>query len=48
MKGFTDSLTNLGIDITDHILVLNILRGWNKTFEHLHTIFMHAMPFPSF
>jgi hypothetical protein len=36
MKGFTDSLSNLGIDVADRVLVLNVLRGLNKNFEHLH------------
>jgi hypothetical protein len=38
MKGFADSLTNLGIDVTDCVLVLNVLRGLNKNFEHLRAI----------
>jgi hypothetical protein len=38
MKGFTDSLADLGIDIIDHVLVLNVLHGLNKNFEHLHAI----------
>jgi hypothetical protein len=28
--------------------MLNVLRGLNKNFEHLHSIFTHVMPFPSF
>jgi hypothetical protein len=48
MKGFTDSLINLGIDILDHVLVLNVLRGLNKAFDHLHAIFTHTTRFPSF
>jgi hypothetical protein len=48
IKGFTDSLSNLGIDITNRILMLNVLRGLNKNFEHLHSIFTHVMPFPPF
>jgi hypothetical protein len=48
MKGFTSSLTDLGVDITDHVLMLNVLHGLNKNFEHLCTIFMHATSFPSF
>jgi hypothetical protein len=48
MKGFTDSLTDLGVDFTDHILVLNILRRLNKNFEYLRAIFTHVTPFPSF
>jgi hypothetical protein len=48
MKGFTDSLIDLGIDIPDHVLVLNVLCGLNKAFDHLHAIFTHTTPFPSF
>jgi hypothetical protein len=48
MKGFTDSLADLGIDVIDHVLVLNVLHGLNKNFEHLHAIFMHVMPFSLF
>jgi hypothetical protein len=48
MKDFTDYLSDLGVDVTDHVLVLNILRGLNKNFEHLRVIFMHATHFPSF
>jgi hypothetical protein len=48
MKGFTDSLADLSVDITNRVLVLNILRRLNKNFKHLHAIFTHAKPFPSF
>jgi hypothetical protein len=48
MKGFIDSLADLVVDVTDPVLVLNVLRGLNKNIEHLHSIFMHMMPFPSF
>jgi hypothetical protein len=48
MKGFTNSLDDLYIDVTNRVVVLNFLRGLNKNFEHLHAIFTHAMPFPSF
>jgi hypothetical protein len=48
MKGFMDSLPDLGIDITDRVPMLNVLRVLNKNFKHLHTIFTHVMPFPSF
>jgi hypothetical protein len=48
MKAFTNSLTDLGVDVTDHVLVLNVLRGLSKNFEHLRAIFTHATPFPSF
>jgi hypothetical protein len=46
MKAFTDSLTDL--DVTDHVLMLNVLRGLSKNFEHLRAIFTHATHFPSF
>jgi hypothetical protein len=48
MKGFIDSLADLGLDITDRVLILNILRRLNKNFEHLRAIFTHVTPFPSF
>jgi hypothetical protein len=48
MKGFADSLVNLSVDITDRVLVLNVLRGLNKNFKHLPAIFMHTTPFLSF
>jgi hypothetical protein len=48
MKGFADSVANLGVDVTNRIFVLNVLRRLNKNFEHLCTIFTHATPFPSF
>jgi hypothetical protein len=44
MKGFTDSLADLSVDITNRVLVLNILRRLNKNFKHLHAIFTHAKP----
>jgi hypothetical protein len=46
LKGFTNSLVNLNVDVTDRILMLNVLHGLNKHFEHLHAIFTHATPFP--
>jgi hypothetical protein len=48
MKDFVDSLIDLGIDVPDCVLILNVLRGLNKNFDHLCTIFTHMMPFPSF
>jgi hypothetical protein len=48
MKGFTDCLTDLDIDVTDRVLLLNVLRGINKNFEHLHAIFTHVIPFMPF
>jgi hypothetical protein len=48
MKGFADSLDDLSVDITDRVLVLNVLRGLNKNFKHLCAIFTHVTPFPLF
>jgi hypothetical protein len=48
MKGLTNSLADLGVDITDRILVRNVLRGLNKNFKHLRATLTHATPFPSF
>jgi hypothetical protein len=48
MKGFANSLTDLNIDVTDRVLMLNVLRRLNKNFKHLRVIFMHVTPFPSF
>jgi hypothetical protein len=48
MKGFADSLNDLGVHVSDHVLVLNILHGLNKQYEHLCAIFTHTMPFMSF
>jgi hypothetical protein len=48
MKGFIDSLTDLGVDVSDRVLMLNVLCRLNKTIEHHRTIFTHTTPFPSF
>jgi hypothetical protein len=48
MKGFTDSLIDLDVDVPDCILVLNVLCGLNNNFDHLRAIFTHMTPFPSF
>jgi hypothetical protein len=48
MKGFTDSLADLSVDVIDRVLVLNVLCRLNKNFEHLRAIFTPTMPFPSF
>jgi hypothetical protein len=38
MKGFADSLADLSLNVIDHILMLNVLRGFYKNFEHFHAI----------
>jgi uncharacterized membrane protein YgcG len=48
MKGFADMLADLDAAVSDHILVLTILRGLNKKFEHLRSIITRTVPFPSF
>jgi hypothetical protein len=48
MKGFVDSLADLDVNVTDCVLVLNVLHRLNKNFEHLYAIFTHATPFPLF
>jgi hypothetical protein len=48
MKGFTDSLTDIRVDVTDCVLMLNVLCRLNKDFDHLCAIFTHTTPFPSF
>jgi hypothetical protein len=48
MKGFVDSLADFDVDITDRVLMLNILHGLNKNFELFHAIFTHAMSSPLF
>jgi hypothetical protein len=48
MKGFADSLAYLSVNATDRVLMLNVLHGLNKNFEHLRVVFTHVTPFPSF
>jgi hypothetical protein len=48
IKGFADSLNDLGSHVSDRVLVLNVLHGLNKQYEHLRAIFTHTTPFPSF
>jgi hypothetical protein len=48
MKGMVDALRGLGKPLPDRTLVLNILRGLNKRYNHLKTFLKLAIPFPSF
>jgi hypothetical protein len=43
-----DSLASLGCTVSDHNLVLNVLWGLNKQYDHLHAIITCGMPFLSF
>jgi hypothetical protein len=44
----TDFLGDLSCVVSDHNLVLNILLGLNKRYDHLQVITMHNTPFPAF
>jgi hypothetical protein len=48
MKAMADSLGDLDCPVSDRNLVLNILRGLNKKYEHLQAIITRSRPFPSF
>jgi hypothetical protein len=41
-------MVDLGCAIFDRNLVLDVLRGLNKQYDHLHAIIMRSTPFPSF
>jgi hypothetical protein len=49
MKGFAESLTDLDVNVTNRVLVLNVLRRLKKkVLDDLLAIFMHVTPFPLF
>jgi hypothetical protein len=48
MKAMADSLRDLGSEVTDRNLVLNVLCGLNKRYEHLRAIITRSRPFPTF
>jgi hypothetical protein len=48
MKGTVDDLHALGETITDHHLILNLLQGLNKRFDHMKIFIKRLQPFPSF
>ena len=43
-----DALHDLGCPVPDRVLVLNVLRGLNSTYDHLRTWITRQRPFPSF
>ena len=47
MKGMADALHDLGCPVLDRVLVLNVLRGLNSTYDHLRTWITRQRPFPS-
>jgi hypothetical protein len=48
MKGMADDLRSLGETVTDHHLVLNLLQGLNKMFDHMKIFIKRSQLFPSF
>jgi hypothetical protein len=48
MKGMADDLRALAETVTDHHLVLNLLQGMNKRFNHMKIFIKQSQPFPSF
>jgi hypothetical protein len=48
MKGMADGLRTLGETVTDCHLVLNLLQGLNKRFDHMKIFIKRSQPFPSF
>jgi hypothetical protein len=48
MKGMADDLRALGETVTDRHLVLNLLQGLNKRFDHMKIFIKRSQPFPSF
>jgi hypothetical protein len=48
MKPMVDDLCNLDEHVEDHTLVLQVLRGLNKKYDHVKTYMKRAQQFPSF
>jgi hypothetical protein len=48
MKGMTDDLRALGETVTDRHLVLKLLQGLNKRFDHMNIFIKRSQSFPSF
>jgi hypothetical protein len=48
MKSMADDLHALGETITDRHLVLNLLQGLNKRFNHMKIFIKRLQSFPSF
>jgi hypothetical protein len=48
MKRMTDNLCNLSEHVEDRTLVLNVLRGLNKKYNHVKTYLKRVRLFPSF
>jgi hypothetical protein len=48
MKGMTDELRGLGETVTNCHLILNLLQGLNKRFDHMKIFIKQSQLFPSF
>jgi hypothetical protein len=48
MKNMADGLRDLGFTVSEHILVLNILRGLPSSYEAVRTLLTHQQPPPTF
>jgi hypothetical protein len=48
MKGMADDLRALGETVIDRHLVLHLLQGLNKRFDHMKIFVKRSQPFPSF
>jgi hypothetical protein len=48
MKGMTNDLRVVGETVTDCHLVLNLLQGLNKRFDHMKIFIKRSQPFPYF
>jgi hypothetical protein len=48
MKGMADDLRALGETVTDRYLILNLLQGLNKMFDHMKIFIKRSLPFPYF
>jgi hypothetical protein len=48
MKGMSDSLRDLGEQVADRTLVLNLLRGLSPRYGHLKDLIKRIVPFPTF
>jgi hypothetical protein len=48
MKGMVDDLRALGETVTDRHLILNLLQGLNKKFDHIKIFIKRSQSFPSF
>jgi hypothetical protein len=48
MKSMVNSLGDLSGVVSERNLIINILRGLKKRYDHLQTIITHNMLFPTF